>query len=356
RSFLMSSALAWLDRYHVDGLRVDAVASMLYLDYSREEGEWLPNRHGGRENLEAISLLQQTNEAVHALHPGAIMIAEESTAFPRVTGAVSEGGLGFDFKWNMGWMHDVLQYFRASPAERPSLSRKLTFARSYQFTENFVQVFSHDEVVHGKSPMIFKMGVAGEGGLSEQAAHLRALYVYMWAWPGKKTLFMGNEFGQTTEWNFDASLDWDLLQHEDHAGLSALVKDLNHLYLSNEFLGANDLNSDKFRWVECGQRSPALFSFFRFGNTPQETLLAVFNLSDSPVQGHRVGVPFGGAWQMILQSQDKAYGYSLDACSDPGAHSEQVPAGEWEHSLALDLPAPSAVLLMPGLRGAGRIK
>ena len=346
RSFLMSSALAWLDRYHVDGLRVDAVASMIYLDYSREEGEWLPNRFGGRENLEAISFLQRTNEEAHRLHPGTIIIAEESTAYPKVTGKVSEEGLGFDFKWNMGWMHDILEYFTAPPGERSSLSGKLTFGHSYQFSENFVQVFSHDEVVHGKSPMIFKMGLDGAGGVSEQAAHLRALYVYMWAWPGKKTLFMGNEFGQTAEWNFDDSLDWGLLQHADHLGLSRPVRTLNEIYSANAFLGLGDSVSDKFRWIECGERSPAVFSFLRFGDSPQDTLLAVCNFSGALVPGHRVGVSLAGPWRALVHSQDKAYGGFLEA-TDFELQSEKVSVGDWEHSLALDLPSPSVVLLMP---------
>ena len=345
RSFLMSSALGWLDRFHVDGLRVDAVASMLYLDYSRPDGEWLPNRHGCRENLEAISLLQRTNEEVRQLHPGAIMIAEESTAFPKVTGEVSDGGLGFDFKWNMGWMHDVLEYFSASCSERPALTDKLTFGCIYQYSENYVHAFSHDEVVHGKSPMIFKMG-APEGGVSAYAEHLRAFYVYTWAWPGKKTLFMGSEFGQTTEWNCDVALDWDLLRHDDHLGLSRLVGDLNELYRSHAFLGAGDSVADKFSWVECGDQSPAVFSFLRLGESSMETLLAACNFSDKSLQGHRVGVPFEGSWRIVLHSQDKVYGGGLEN-GVLESQAENVPVGKWERSLALDLPASSVILLMP---------
>ncbi len=345
RSFLMSSALGWLDRFHVDGLRVDAVASMLYLDYSRPDGEWLPNRHGCRENLEAISLLQRTNEEVRQLHPGAIMIAEESTAFPKVTGEVSDGGLGFDFKWNMGWMHDVLEYFSASCSERPALTDKLTFGCIYQYSENYVHAFSHDEVVHGKSPMIFKMG-APEGGVSAYAEHLRAFYVYTWAWPGKKTLFMGSEFGQTTEWNCDVALDWDLLRHDDHLGLSRLVGDLNELYRSHAFLGAGDSVADKFSWVECGDQSPAVFSFLRLGESSMKTLLAACNFSDKSLQGHRVGVPFEGSWRIVLHSQDKVYGGGLEN-GVLESQAENVPVGKWERSLALDLPASSVILLMP---------
>ena len=346
RSFLMSSALAWLDRFHVDGLRVDAVASMIYLDYSRKEGEWLPNRFGGRENLDAISLLQRTNEEIHRLHPGAIVIAEESTAYPKVTGKVSEKGLGFDFKWNMGWMNDVLEYFNAPPVERAKLAEKLTFGHSYQFSENFVQVFSHDEVVHGKSPMIFKMNMGGEGAVSEQAALLRALYVYMWAWPGKKTLFMGNEFGQTAEWDFDNALDWGLLEHDDHRGLSGLLRDLNQIYCENQFLGVGDSRSDKFRWIECGDRLPAVFSFLRFGDSSKDTLLVVCNFSGEVVSDHRVGVSFPGTWRVVVHSQDKAYGGLLEDVSFD-ARAESVPEGEWEHSLTFALPSPSVVLLMP---------
>jgi 1,4-alpha-glucan branching enzyme len=345
RSFLMSSAVSWLDRYHVDGLRVDAVASMLYLDYSRKEGEWLPNRRGGRENLEAITLLKQTNEEVHRLHPGTVMIAEESTAFPKVTGKVSDGGLGFDFKWNMGWMHDVLEYFNASPTDRLALSSKLTFGCTYQFSENYVHVFSHDEVVHGKSPMIFKMS-AGEEGVSGHAAQLRSFYAYTWAWPGKKTLFMGSEFGQTTEWNCDSSLDWDLLQHTDHAGLARLIRDLNNLYRSHAFLGAGDHLSDKFRWIECGEGAPAIFSFFRFGDSPEDTLLVACNFSDEPAQGHRVGVPVEGCWRMILHSRDELYGGSLKDF-DREIFSENVSADEWENSLMMDLQAHATIFFMP---------
>ncbi|MFP6855430.1 MAG: 1,4-alpha-glucan branching protein GlgB, partial [Opitutales bacterium] len=345
RSFLMSSALAWLDRYHVDGLRVDAVASMIYLDYSREEGQWLPNRHGGRENLEAISLLRQTNDEVHRRYPGVITIAEESTAFPKVTGAVDQGGLGFDFKWNMGWMHDVLEYFSASSTERSGLSEKLTYGGTYQYSEHFVQVFSHDEVVHGKSPMIFKMGADG-GDVSTHAAHLRSLYAYMWAWPGKKTLFMGNEFGQTEEWNSDVSLNWNLLEFSDHAGLSQLVGDLNELYRTHSFLGAGDPVADKFRWIECGQREESVFAFFRFGDSLEHTLLAAFNFSGDPLHGHRLGVPTAGSWRVALHTMDKVYGGSIDS-QLPSLPADDVPAGDWEFSIALDLPASCGVLLMP---------
>lgn len=345
RSFLMSSAVAWLDRYHVDGLRVDAVASMLYLDYSREEGGWLPNRHGGRENLEAISLLQRTNEEVHRLHPGTVMIAEESTAFPKVTGKVSEGGLGFDFKWNMGWMHDTLEFFGAAPSARSGMAEKLTFACNYQYSEQYVHAFSHDEVVHGKAPMIYKMG-AGEGDVSAHAAYLRALYAYMWAWPGKKTLFMGSEFGQTTEWNFESPLDWELLRHADHAGLSRLVKELNGLYRDHAFLPAGDSAPEKFRWFECGERAPAVFSFFRFGDIPQDTLLATCNFSGERIEKHRLGVPFSGSWRVVLHTQDEDFGGGLKSIP-VSASSENAPLEQWKDTLVLDLPAASAIFLMP---------
>ncbi|MCF7761629.1 MAG: 1,4-alpha-glucan branching protein GlgB, partial [Cephaloticoccus sp.] len=227
RCFLAANALAWLDRYHIDGLRVDAVASMLYLDYSRKEGEWIPNQHGGRENLEAISFLRHTNELVHQYYPGVVMIAEESTSFPGVSRPVQSGGLGFDYKWNMGWMHDTLSYFGKESVHRKWHQNELTFGMLYQYAENFVTVLSHDEVVHGKASMLFKMGA---WHIPEKAANLRALYAHMWAWPGKKLLFMGGEFAQSHEWDYRKSLDWHLCQYPDHEGVRHLVGDLNRLY------------------------------------------------------------------------------------------------------------------------------
>mgnify|MGYP003859367433 CR=1 FL=1 len=236
RGFLVCSALSWLERFHVDGLRVDAVASMLYLDYSRKAGEWIPNRFGGRENIEAIEFLRQVNSLVHLYQPGVAMIAEESTSFPGVTKSVPEGGLGFDFKWNMGWMHDTLDYFKQDPLFRKFNHDKLTFGMLYQWSEAFVQSFSHDEVVHGKGSLIGKMS---GGDDATKAANLRCLLALQWSWPGKKTLFMGCEFGQFAEWKYDASLDWHLLDYPIHLGVQRLVTDLNKLYVADAALAEN---------------------------------------------------------------------------------------------------------------------
>src|SRR5476651_1129155 len=260
-NFLVANALFWCERYHIDGLRVDAVASMLYLDYSRAEGEWIPNQYGGRENLEALTFLRETNRLVHDYHPGVLMIAEESTAFPGLTQPVAGGGVGFDFKWNMGWMHDTLRYFQKEPVHRKWHQNDLTFGALYQFTENFITVFSHDEVVHGKASMLYKMGA---WHIPEKAANLRALYAHMWAWPGKKLLFMGGEFGQSHEWAYAAALDWHLCRYLDHEGIRLLVRDLNRLYVAEPVLGRNDLNPHGFRWINAQDADRSVISYLRF--------------------------------------------------------------------------------------------
>ena len=304
RSFLIGSAVAWLDRFGVDGFRVDAVASMLYLDYGRKDGEWIPNQLGGNQNLEAIEFIKQFNQAIHEEHPHAISIAEESTAFPQITQPPSVGGLGFDFKWNMGWMHDVLRYFSASPNERPNSHDNLTFGAMYQFSENFVQAFSHDEVVHGKGSLANKMH---PGEHAERLANLRALLALQWTWPGKKTLFMGCEFGQWQEWNFESHLDWALLDNPLHDGLRRLVADLNALYLRHPTWSKSDHKSDKFQWLDCNDSKGQTLSFLKFGEEPAETLLVACNFSDQ-LRHRDWGCPHQGHWRVLLDTDSVDYG------------------------------------------------
>ena len=304
RGFLIASALAWLERYHLDGLRVDAVASMLYLDYSRKEGQWIPNKFGGRENLEAIEFLKQVNDLVHRYYPGALMIAEESTSFPQVSRPTSAGGLGFDYKWNMGWMNDTLRYFAKESAHRRWHQSELTFGMLYQYAENFVTVFSHDEVVHGKASLLFKMGA---WHISEKAANLRALYAHMWCYPGKKLLFMGCEFAQTREWNHAASLDWHLCQYPDHEGVRRLVRDLNALYVAEPVLSCNDFNPEGFRWVSCHDADANLIAYLRKDPFEQTLFLVVAHLGGAK-RNYPVGVPRPGIWREVINSNSEYYG------------------------------------------------
>lgn len=334
RSFLISSALAWCERYHIDGLRVDAVASMLYLDYSRKEGEWIPNRHGGRENLEAIDFLRTVNDAVHAAYPGTLMIAEESTAFPGVTASTADGGLGFDLKWNMGWMHDTLEYMQKDPIHRKYAHHQLSFGMLYQYSEQFTQVFSHDEVVHGKGSMLSKM--PGEP-ISNKARQLRCLYGLMWFWPGKKTLFMGCDFGQSSEWAYARSLDWHLLQYLDHEGIQRTVRDLNRLYCETPGLAAADSDSSSFEWINCTDGDNSTLAFLRKGGEGGDTLAVVCNFTPVLRDGFRVGVPAAGYWEEIFNSDAKDYG-GLGFGNCGGLESEPI---EWDgrpHSLCLQLP------------------
>ena len=303
RSFLIGSAIAWLDRFGIDGFRVDAVASMLYLDYGREDGQWIPNKDGGNHNLEAIDFLRQFNQAIHEEYPQVISIAEESTAFPQITQPPAVGGLGFDFKWNMGWMHDVIDYFATSPHARPSSHDHLTFGAMYQFTENFVQAFSHDEVVHGKGSLVNKMNMVDE---NDRIANLRALLTLQWTWPGKKTLFMGSEFAQWKEWDFEAPLDWALLDYPQHDGLRKLVADLNKLYLNHATWAKYDHTSDKFQWIDCDDREGQTLSFLKYGDLPENTLLVACNFSDQ-LRHRDWGCPHEGAWQVIFDSDSPEY-------------------------------------------------
>jgi 1,4-alpha-glucan branching enzyme len=334
RCFLVANALAWLDRYHLDGLRVDAVASMLYLDYSRKEGEWIPNKYGGRENIEAIDFLRQTNELVHGYYPGVLTIAEESTAFAGISKPVKDGGIGFDFKWNMGWMHDTLKYFQKEPIHRKWHHNDLTFGALYQYSENFVTVFSHDEVVHGKNSMLNKMG---SWAMSEKTATLRALYGHMWAWPGKKLLFMGCEFGQSREWAYADGLDWHLLQYKDHEGVRLLVRELNHLYKNEPILGNHDLDGRGFRWINAHDAGASVISYVRT-NEHETTFFAVVGHFTPVMRGNfRIGVPRAGWWKEVLNTNSEYYGGS-GAGNEGGRQSEPVPCNGFEQSIQLTIP------------------
>ncbi len=345
-SFLIASALFWLEHYHIDGLRVDAVASMLYLDYSRKEGEWEPNRHGGRENLEAVEFLKRFNHLVHARFPGVLTIAEESTAWPGVTAPVEHGGLGFDLKWNMGWMHDMLEYMSADPLGRSHMQGKLTFSLYYAFSERFLLPLSHDEVVHGKRSLLFKM----PGDRWNKFANLRALYAYMAAHPGKKLLFMGGELGQRREWNHDDQLDWALLEpdekhsHDGHRKLHRFVRDLNRLVQSVPALHVEDYGPQGFQWIDFQDEASSVVSFVRRGRLPDELLLVVANFTPVPRTLYRIGVPVGGAWAQRLNSDDTRYGGS--GLGQPaGVNAEAEPWHGHPQSIVLTLP-PLAVLFL----------
>ena len=340
RCFLIANALAWLERYHIDGLRVDAVASMLYLDYSRKEGQWIPNKYGGRENLEAIDFLKQVNDLVHYYHPGAFMIAEESTSFAGVSKPTAEGGLGFDYKWNMGWMNDTLRYFAKDPIHRKWHHNDLTFGMLYQYAEKFISVFSHDEVVHGKGSMLFKMGA---WHIPEKAAHLRALYAHTWAYPGKKLLFMGSEFAQSNEWNYDASLDWHLCQYLDHEGVRLLVRDLNRLYRNEPVLSQNDFNSQGFRWISCQDAGACVIAYQRNDPFEQTLFVVVGHFSGATRQHYRVGVPRPGLWREVLNSNSEFYGGS--GLGNGGARqAEDVPHDGYVQSLDITLPPHTTII------------
>jgi len=341
RGFLVGSALAWMERYHIDGLRVDAVASMLYLDYSRKQGEWIPNQYGGRENLDAINFLRQANDLVHHYHPGALMIAEESTAFGGVTKPTSAGGLGFDFKWNMGWMHDTLEYFKKEPIHRRWHHNQLTFPMLYQYSEKFVSVFSHDEVVHGKGSLLMKMG---SWTMTEKARTLRALYGLMWVWPGKKCLFMGQEWGQSSEWKYDASLEWHLLQYLDHEGTQRVVTDLNHLYLAESTLAAHDDDPAGFQWINCNDGDNSIISFLRCapdGSGPWYAVVCNF----TPVKraDYRIGLPRAGKWKEIMNTDSAFYGGAGEG-NLGGVETEPQPWDQREHSAVVLVPGYSTVV------------
>ena len=338
RSFLLSSALYWLDVYHLDGLRVDAVASMLYLDYSRKEGEWIPNQYGGRENLEAIHFLRQFNEAVYREHPGVQTFAEESTAWPMVSRPVYVGGLGFGLKWDMGWMHDTLKYMSLDPVHRKYHHNQITFRMLYAFHENFVMPLSHDEVVHGKGSLLGKM----PGGGWDQFANLRTLYGYMYGQAGKKLLFMGAEFGQRAEWNHDGSLDWGVLEHESHAGIVKWVSDLNRLYRAEPALHERDCDPEGFRWVDCNDAEKSLISFTRRGRSTDDIVLVVCNFTPVPRENYRLGVPRGGYWKEVLNSDAAEY-WGQGFGNMGGVEAAPVPSHGLPHTLVMTLPPLSVV-------------
>jgi 1,4-alpha-glucan branching enzyme len=306
RSFLISNALFWLDKYHVDGLRVDAVASMLYLDYGRAEGQWVRNAYGGKENLDAIQFLRMLNESVYAAYPDVMTIAEESTAWPNVSRPTYLGGLGFGFKWNMGWMHDTLGYMSQDPVFRSYHQNQITFSLLYAFSENFVLPLSHDEVVYGKGSLIRKM----PGDEWQRFANLRLLLGYMFGHPGKKLLFMGGEFGQWSEWNHDGSLDWHLLEQPLHAGLQRWVRDLNTAYRGQPSLHQRDFDANGFAWIDCSDVQRSVISFLRRGQNPEDQLLFVCNFTPVVRENYRVGVPQEGEWKEILNSDAPLYGGS----------------------------------------------
>ena len=306
RGFLIGSALHWLEHYHIDGIRVDAVASMLYRDYSRKAGEWVPNQYGGRENLESVSFLQELSRVMAQRCPGAVLIAEESTAWPGVTRAADDGGLGFNYKWNMGWMHDSLHYIEESPINRRYHHDELTFGLVYAFSEKFVLPLSHDEVVYGKGSMIGKM----PGDEWQKFANLRAYYGFMWTHPGKKLLFMGGEIAQVREWNHDRSLDWDLLEQPMHSGMQKLVRDLNTAYRDVAALHRRDCDPSGFRWTVMDDREQSVFAYLRFGEDGDTTALVVCNFTPVPRYDYRVGVPVGGIWREVINTDAGVYGGS----------------------------------------------
>ncbi|BBO32651.1 1,4-alpha-glucan branching protein GlgB [Lacipirellula parvula] len=342
RNFLTSNALFWLDKFHIDGLRVDAVASMLYLDYSRNDGEWIPNQYGGRENLEAISFLKEFNEQVHQQHPGTLTVAEESTAWGGVSRPTYLGGLGFSLKWNMGWMNDTLRYFRHEPIHRQYHHDELTFSLIYAFTENFTLPFSHDEVVHGKGALLDQM----PGDLWQRFANLRLLYSYQWTHPGKKLLFMGCEFGQWNEWNHDHELQWDLLQWDTHQGVKKMMADLNRLYRNEKSFHQVDFESGGFEWVDCHNYANSVLSYLRRAEDPNDFTLVACNFTPVPRHNYRLGVPEGGWYGEIFNSDSAYYGGS-NVGNYPGVMAEESESHGRPFSIELTLPPLSVVVLKP---------
>ncbi|MCC6166402.1 MAG: 1,4-alpha-glucan branching protein GlgB [Caldilineaceae bacterium] len=342
RNYLMSSAIFWLKEYHLDGLRVDAVASMLYLDYSREPGQWIPNRYGGRENLDAIDFIRRFNELTHLETPGTLTIAEESTSWPMVTRPTYMGGLGFDLKWNMGWMHDMLSYMQKDPVFRRYNQNQITFSLIYAFHENFVLPFSHDEVVHLKRSMLDKM----PGDIWQKYANLRTLYGYMTGHPGKKLLFMGGEFGQFSEWNEARSLDWHLLQWQDHQRLQRYVAELNHLYLNEPALYTIDNSWEGFQWIDISDADRSIISFVRRGHEAADTLVIVCNFTPVPRLGYRVGLPLDTTYREIMNSDRPEYGGSGVGNPHP-VTAEALPWQSCAFSATLNLPPLGVIYLKP---------
>lgn len=341
QNFLLSNAVFWCDKFHIDGLRVDAVASMLYLDYSREEGEWIPNKYGGRENLEAIAFLKKTNEVLNQEFENIITFAEESTSWPMVSKPTYLGGLGFDYKWNMGWMNDTLKYIEIDPIFRRYHHNQLTFSMIYAFTENFMLPFSHDEVVHMKRSMLSKM----PGDDWQKFANLRLLYTYMYAHPGKKLLFMGNEIGQWGEWNSVAQLDWPLLKYDTHKGIHTLVKDLNHAYSEHKPLHEVDFDWNGFEWIDFSDIDNSIVAFLRYSADKKDFRVCIFNFTPQPHMGYRFGVPKAGAYDIILNSDSKYYGGS----NVENGHLE-ASHGQWHNqpaTLTVNIPPLAGLILKP---------
>jgi 1,4-alpha-glucan branching enzyme len=338
-NYLVSNALYWLEEYHMDGLRVDAVASMLYRDYSRAEGEWVPNKDGGRENYEAIELLHRMNITTYGEVPGIVTIAEESTSFPGVSRPVDQGGLGFGYKWNMGWMNDTLSYIQKDPVHRKHHHHQMTFGLHYAWSENFILPISHDEVVHGKGSMLAKMPGSGD----EKFANLRAYYGYMWAHPGKKLLFMGCEFAQGEEWNHNKSLDWHLLGHPQHAGMQSLVRDLNTLYRSTPALHVNDTRPEGFDWLEPNDAENSVFAFTRRGNDGDPLVVVALNMTPVERRGYRLGFPAAGQWDEVMNTDAAIYG-GQNHGNMGGVETQATPWHGQKQSAPVTLPALSAVI------------
>jgi 1,4-alpha-glucan branching enzyme len=340
RAFLISNALFWIDKYHFDGLRVDAVASVLYLDYSREEGQWLPNEYGGRENLAAISFLRKVNEVVHGVFPGVLTVAEESTAWPMVSRPTYAGGLGFSLKWNMGWMHDTLKYMSKDPIHRRYHHNDMTFSLLYAFNENFILPLSHDEVVHGKGSLVNKMS----GDEWQKFANLRAYYGFMWGHPGKKLLFMSCEFGQWQEWNFYTGLEWEALKSLNHQGVQRFVKDLNRLYRQEPALHENDFEWTGFTWIDANDSDNSVFSFMRHARSRDEFIVVVSNFTPVPRYDYRIGVPKPGYYREIINSDAECY-WGSNIGNEGGRETENVPMHGHAQSLSLTLPPLATIML-----------
>jgi 1,4-alpha-glucan branching enzyme len=342
RNFLRANALFWLEEYHADGLRVDAVASMLYLDYSRKAGEWIPNAFGGNEDLEAIEFLKELNEVAHARSPGVVLAAEESTAWPGVSRPRYVGGLGFGFKWNLGWMHDTLDYFQRDPVYRRFHHHQLTFSLMYAFSENFVLPLSHDEVVHGKGSLLAKM----PGDPWQKLANLRSLYAFMWAHPGKKLLFMGGELAQEQEWSHERSLDWHLLERPGHSGVQALVRDLNRIYRDEPALWEVDFEPEGFRWLEANDAGSNTLAFMRLSKDGRRKLVCACNFSPVPRSGYRLGFPEGGHWRELLNTDSAFYGGG-EVGNLGGVTAEEREWHELPYSAEVTLPPLGVVWLVP---------
>ncbi|MBQ8413007.1 MAG: 1,4-alpha-glucan branching enzyme, partial [Lachnospiraceae bacterium] len=333
KNFLIANALYWAEKYHIDGIRMDAVASMLYLDYGRQGGEWLPNIYGGNENLEAIAFIKELNSKMHELHKGVLMIAEESTAWPMMTHPVKEGGLGFDFKWNMGWMNDFLGYIKLDPLYRKYHHNDLTFSMVYAYSENFVLVLSHDEVVHEKVSMITKM----PGGYEDKFSNLRVAYGYMMAHPGKKLLFMGQEIAQFAEFNEAGEVDWSLFEFDAHVYMQGYVKELNKLYATEPALYELDNKPDGFEWINCNNANASLLSFIRKGTKPSDTLVVICNFTPIEHKNYKLATPSGGKWQEIFSSDNSKFG-GEGRNNKVVKQAKKAPVDGKEHYISVNVP------------------